>query len=160
VCKGERGKEHRQTASHPNQNQRSQECLQTTPDKREAFFQKKAKQLDEEALIETERHRSIQDFRKFYKRLNDVRRPFEPQLVLCRAKNGELLTIKNQVLARWKEHFEEHLNEGSELEQPTRPVDLRDDGVDIDMPSREEIEGALKYLKNNNAASCNAVFNP
>jgi hypothetical protein len=26
---------------------------------------------------------------------------------------------------------------------------LRDDGVDIDLPSREEIEGALKYLKNN-----------
>jgi hypothetical protein len=46
------------------------------------------------------------------------------------------------VLARWKEHFEEHLNEGSESEQPTCPVDLRDDGVDIDLPSREEIEGA------------------
>jgi hypothetical protein len=59
---------------------------------------------------------------------------------MCRAKNGELFTNKNQVLARWKEHFEEHLNEGSELEKaPTRPVDLRDDGVDIDMPSRDEI---------------------
>jgi hypothetical protein len=55
------------------------------------------------------------------------------------------------VLARWKEHFEKHLNGGSELEQP-RPVDLRDDAVDIDLPSREEIEGALKYLKNNKAA--------
>jgi hypothetical protein len=41
------------------------------------------------------------------------------------------------------------LNEGSESEQPTRPADLRDDGVDIDLPSHEEIEGALKYLKNN-----------
>jgi hypothetical protein len=51
---------------------------------------------------------------------------------VCRAKNEELLTNKNQVLARWKEHFEEHLNEGSESEQPTRPADLRDDGVDID----------------------------
>jgi hypothetical protein len=62
-----------------------------------------------------------------------------------RAKNGELLTNKNQVLAGWKEHFDEHLNEGSEPEQPTRPVDLRDDGVDL--RSRKEIEGALKYLK-------------
>jgi hypothetical protein len=66
---------------------------------------------------------------------------------MCRAKNRELLTNKNQVLARWKEYFEEHLNEGSESEQPIRLVDLRDDGVDIDLPSREEIEGALKYLK-------------
>jgi hypothetical protein len=43
------------------------------------------------------------------------------------------------------------LNEGSKSEQPTRPVNLRDDGVDIDLPSREEIEGTLKYLKNNKA---------
>jgi hypothetical protein len=76
---------------------------------------------------------------------------------MCRAKNGELLTNKNQVLARWKEHFEEHLNEVSKSEQPTRPVDLRDDGVDIDLPSREEIEGALKYLKNNKTASAEYI---
>jgi hypothetical protein len=60
------------------------------------------------------------------------------------------------MLARYKEYFEEHLNKGSKLEQPTRPVDLRDDGVDINLPSREEIEGALKYLKNNRAASADS----
>jgi hypothetical protein len=64
---------------------------------------------------------------------------------MCRAKNGKLWpTIK--CWRTWKEHLEEHLNEGSESEQPTRPVDLRDDGVDIDLPSPEDIEGALKYL--------------
>jgi hypothetical protein len=66
---------------------------------------------------------------------------------MCRTKNGELLTNKNQLLARWIEHFEEHLNEGSESEQSTRPVDLKADGVDIELPSREGIGGALKYLK-------------
>jgi hypothetical protein len=88
---------------------------QTSPDKERRLFRKKAIQLDEEALIS----------RKFYKRLNDV----------GRAKNGELLTNKNQVRASWKEHFEEHLNECSESEQLTLPVDLRDDGVDIDLLS-------------------------
>jgi hypothetical protein len=39
--------------------------------------------------------------RKFYKRLKDVRRPFEPQVAKCRAKNGELLINKNQVLVKW-----------------------------------------------------------
>jgi uncharacterized protein with WD repeat len=95
--------------------------------KERRLFRKKARQLDEDALIEIQRHRSIQDSRKFYKRLNDVRRPFEPQVAMCRAKNGELLTNKNQVLTRWKEYLEEHFNERSESEQPTRPVDLRDD---------------------------------
>jgi hypothetical protein len=78
---------------------------------------------------------------------------------MCRAKNAELLTNKNQVLmlAGWKEHFEEHLNEGSESEQPTRPVDLRGDGVDIDFSSREEIERVLKCLKNNKAAVADSI---
>jgi hypothetical protein len=61
------------------------------------------------------------------------------------------------VLARWREHFEEHSNEGSESEQPTRPVDLRDDGVDIDLPSHEKIEEALKYLKNNKATGADSI---
>jgi hypothetical protein len=135
----------------------NKKAYKLTRTKERRLFRKKARQLDEEALIEIERHRSIQDSRKFYKRLIDARRPFEPQVAMCRAKNGDLLTSKNQVLARWKEHFEEHLNEGSESEQPTRPVDLRDDGVDIDLPSREEIEGALKYLKNNKAAGADSI---
>jgi hypothetical protein len=73
------------------------------------------------------------------------------------SQERELLTNKNQVLVRWKEHFEEHLSKGSESEQPTRPVDLRDDGVGIDLPSREEIEGALKYLKNNKATGADSI---
>jgi hypothetical protein len=46
------------------------------------WFRKKARQLDKEALIEIERHMSIQDSRKFCKRLNDVTRPFEPQVAM------------------------------------------------------------------------------
>jgi hypothetical protein len=72
---------------------------------------------------------------------------------MCRAKNGELLTKKDQVLSRWKEHFEQHLNKGKDRDQ----VDLRDDRVDIDLPSRKEIELVLKYLKNNKAASADSI---
>jgi hypothetical protein len=62
--------------------------------KERLFFRKKTRQLDEKA----ERHRSIQNSRTFYKRLNDVRRPSELQMAMCRAKNGELIINKNQVL--------------------------------------------------------------
>jgi hypothetical protein len=34
---------------------------------------------------------------------------------------------------------------------------LRNDGVDIDLPSREVTEGALKYLKNNNPAGTDSI---
>jgi hypothetical protein len=76
---------------------------------------------------------------------------------MCLAKNGELLTNKIQVLPKKKENFEEPLTEGAETEQLTRPIDLRDDGNDINLPSRQEIEGALKYLKNNNAADTDFI---
>jgi hypothetical protein len=66
---------------------RAKNAYKLAPDKRDAFVQKKARQLDEEALIEIERHRSIQDSRKFYKRLNYVSRPFKPQGAMVRAKN-------------------------------------------------------------------------
>jgi hypothetical protein len=59
------------------------------------LFRKKASQLDEEAFIEIERHWSSQDSRKFYKRLNDVRRPIEPQLHMCRAKVTCCVKIQN-----------------------------------------------------------------
>jgi hypothetical protein len=61
------------------------------------------------------------------------------------------------VLAKWKEYFEEHLNVGSKSEHSTRLVDLRYDGVDIDLPSREKIKGALKYLKNNKEAGVDSI---
>jgi hypothetical protein len=55
---------------------------------------------------------------------------------MCRARNGELFINKKQVLARCKEPF---------------------DGVDIDLPSHEEIEGTLKYLKNNKNATADSI---
>jgi hypothetical protein len=61
------------------------------------------------------------------------------------------------VLAKWKEHFEEHLKEDFQSEQITRPVDLRDDRVDIDLPSREEMERALKYLENNKTSGADSI---
>jgi hypothetical protein len=61
------------------------------------------------------------------------------------------------VLLRWKEHFEPHLNDGAGHDRPPNQVDLGDDGVEIDLPSREKIEGALKYLKNNKAAGSDSI---
>jgi hypothetical protein len=58
---------------------------------------------------------------------------------------------------RWKEHFEQHLNEEEKRDQPHDQANLRDDGIGLDLPSRGEIESALKYLKNNKAASADSI---
>jgi hypothetical protein len=83
MCNGERGKERHQRASHPkHRGRKNYYKLVRTKERR--LYRKKARQLDEEALIDIERHRSM----------NDVRRPFEPQVDMCQAKKGELLTNK------------------------------------------------------------------
>jgi hypothetical protein len=53
---------------------------------------------------------------------------------------------------RWMEHFKEHLNEGSRIGATIGYV-----GVDIDLPSREEIEEALKHPRNNKAPSADSI---
>jgi hypothetical protein len=131
-----------------------EDCTEVNEEKnaaRERAIQIKTRGAENAYKLARKRERRL--FRKRLNELNDGRRPFEPQVDMCGAKNGELFTNKNQVLARLKQNFEEHLNEGSESEQPTRPVDLRDDGVDIDLPSREKIAGLLKYLKKYNSDS-------
>jgi hypothetical protein len=49
---------------------------------------------------------------------------------MCQARNDNLLTNKDRVLSRYKEYFEQHPD----------LVDLRDDGIEIALPSREDIE--------------------
>jgi 2-methylisocitrate lyase-like PEP mutase family enzyme len=49
------------------------------------------------------------------------------------------------------------LNEGEERDSAPDQVDFRDDRVEIDLLNREEIESALKYLKNNKAAGADSI---
>jgi hypothetical protein len=49
------------------------------------------------------------------------------------------------------------LNEGEERDQPPDQVDLRNDGVENDLPSREEICNAMKHLKNNKAVGADSI---
>jgi hypothetical protein len=77
--------------------------------------------------------------------------------------HGKLITKKDQVLSRQKEHFEQYLNEGAvdgggaEQDQIRDLVDLRDDGVEIDFPNREP-RTVLKYLKNNKTYKVNTSY--
>ncbi|XP_052565823.1 uncharacterized protein LOC128093352 [Culex pipiens pallens] len=59
-------------------------------------------------------HRS-NETRKFYKKLNGSRQGFTPRVEMCRDKDGVILTDEREVIDRWKQHFDEHLN-GTEAE--------------------------------------------
>uniref|UniRef100_A0A8D8D0K0 (northern house mosquito) hypothetical protein n=1 Tax=Culex pipiens TaxID=7175 RepID=A0A8D8D0K0_CULPI len=72
-----------------------------------------------------------------------------PQTEMCRDKYGEILTDEREVIERWKQHFDEHLN-GPEAE-------YQDEGrneISKDEPvlATREVKKAIKKLKNNKAA--------
>ena len=50
------------------------------------------------------------EMRKFYEKVNRFRKGFTPQAATCRDAEGNLLMDKGEVLGRWKQFFNEHLN--------------------------------------------------
>jgi hypothetical protein len=56
------------------------------------------------------------------------------------------------LLTRWKEYFEQNLNESSEEDPHAREND-----VIIDLPSWDEIVEARKYMKDNKAAGFDLI---
>jgi hypothetical protein len=63
--------------------------------------------------------------------------------------NGQLLTNKDQILSRWKESSEE--------KPYANQMPPRENDVIVDLPSREEIVEAIKYLKDNKATSSDSI---
>ena len=69
-----------------------------------------------------------------------------------RDKNGTLLTGQEEQKSRWKEHFEELLNHPPPENPPQIETATEEIEIDLDPPSLEEIEDAIKKIKNNKAA--------
>jgi hypothetical protein len=157
VWKDEWKKIRRQGASHPKQHQRSQKCLRTSPEERGNFDQKKRQGNSTKRL--QSRLSDIGVFRPLVK-------PEAPEWhkTTVRTTSGYMSSQERGTINQQKPSageiertFWRTLDKGSGLEQPTHPVELRYDGVDIDLLIRKKIEGALKYLKNNKAAGANSI---
>lgn len=94
------------------------------------------------------------DTRKFYEKLNRSRKGFVPQADMCRDFDGNLLTNEREVVERWRQHYDEHLNGdvassggGTEITLGARADDER-----LPPPDLQEVETEIRRLKNNKAA--------
>ena len=73
-----------------------------------------------------------------------------------RNKEGRLLTIVENQLVRWKEHFQEVLNRPASEQRPQlNPGNLLD--INIGEITKEEIHKALSSLKNGKAAGTDNI---
>jgi hypothetical protein len=120
---------------------------------RKKLLQRKKRQFEQRQIAEIENLRSMNDTRKFYQAVNAERRGFQPRVSICRQKNGDLVCGEQGILDRWKEHFSELLNAGEERRQraQSRTSYERNDGVEVEAPTKQEVVAAISKLKNNKA---------
>ncbi|XP_039450571.2 uncharacterized protein LOC120429605 [Culex pipiens pallens] len=98
---------------------------------------RKEREYDERVHAEAQAQYNANDKRRFYATVNGVRKKATPSPVMCNDREGNLLTDKTAVAARWKEHFQQLLNENCSA---------------VDPPTLEDVEKAVKELKNAKSA--------
>ncbi|XP_062545344.1 uncharacterized protein LOC134211948 [Armigeres subalbatus] len=72
---------------------------------------------------------------------------------MCKDINGNLLTNEREVIQRWRQHYEEHLNGDVADEDGGMVMDLGERAQDIILPAPDpqEIQEEIGRLKNNKA---------
>jgi hypothetical protein len=107
--------------------------------------------------------------RKFYRKVNIIRKGYKPRIEMCKDKTGNLVTGKKKILQRWTEHFDELLNgygdekrnkgngdgEGDteDMGEYLGKEEEEDNGTDrnletTDVSTKEEVKAAVNKLKN------------
>jgi len=84
-----------------------------------------------------------------------------PQPMSVKGKDGTVLTEKEEVKARWKEHFEELLNRPDPVRRYHAGASADSGGEDLDIeteaPSMEEVVKSINKLKNHKAAGIDRI---
>ncbi|CAG9573517.1 unnamed protein product [Danaus chrysippus] len=93
--------------------------------------------------------------RTFFKKVNPLRKGFQPRINICRDGEGNALTDKTEILKRWREYFDNLLNVGSEAADRITFYDVEQE---INPPTVTDVEKCIKYLKNNKASDFKQAF--
>ncbi|XP_052562269.1 uncharacterized protein LOC128092465 [Culex pipiens pallens] len=118
-----------------------------------AVFKLKKRQHEDRDCAEMEQLFRANESRKFYEKVNRSRKGFVPRADVCRDNEGILIVNKSEVLDRWKQYFNEHLN-GDEANEDGDGVNLGASAADEQFPAPdlETVKREIRKLKNNRAA--------
>ena len=73
--------------------------------------------------------------RQFYRGINTLRKGFKPRLKICKSKNRDIITEKDDILNRWKDHFHELLNSMEYENEPSIMQDANDIKEEDSLPT-------------------------
>ena len=101
-----------------------------------------------------QKHQLNNNARAMFQEVNSIARTFQPQQRVIKDKLGNVLTENEQIRSRWKEYCEDiYKCNGGEEEEEVHIEDL-EEGRE---PLREEVEWAIKNLKDGKAPGCDGL---
>ena len=92
------------------------------------------------------------NMKTLYDTTKQLSRKFKATNHQIRDLNGHLLTTTEEQHKRWVEHFQQLLNRPPPMEPPILPPANQELDITCEPPTRNEVEKAIKSLKNNKAA--------
>jgi hypothetical protein len=120
---------------------------------------KKKRDYNKQELIELESLRSSNAIKACFQKLNESRKDFQPRTTLCRDNEGMILGSDEAILDRWAQHFEELLNGNAPecIEDMTTIQKQANSETEEPVPTLNEIEQAIKRLRNNKAPGIDLI---
>jgi hypothetical protein len=80
---------------------------------------------------------------------------------ICKTRDGSVICDQNEVLARWNEYFDDFLDKNNNQDVVAEGVNTQfiegPSVEELDAPTFEELEEAIKKLKNNKAREANGI---
>ena len=89
----------------------------------------------------------MNETRKYYQKLNNSRRGFDPKVTIIRDRDGSILTDVKYILMRWQKYIDKLLNGVATRGRPPEEDLFLDDGNAIDPPTHGEVEKAIASIK-------------
>lgn len=103
------------------------------------IHRRKKRQHEESVVAEAQESMNRNDMRRFYATVNGARHNTVPVPAMCNDREGNLLTDKTAVAARWKEHFQQLLN-GENGNVARNRMNIDDDDQAVDPPTIGEVK--------------------
>ena len=118
---------------------------------------------EKEQLEELQDLYCTREARKLYSKVKETKKEFKPRVNICKAKDGSIICNQNEVLAWWNEYFDHLLNKYNNQEHTAADgenIQLIEGPIlveKMDPPTLEELEKAIKKLKNNKALGADGI---
>ncbi|XP_055632884.1 uncharacterized protein LOC129773308 [Toxorhynchites rutilus septentrionalis] len=105
------------------------------------ILRRKKRQQEDRDRDELEQLFQVNDTRKFYEKVNQSRKSYTPKPDMCRDEKGNLITSECEVVDRWQQFFDKHLNgeiaDGAVMETY---LEVPSNDNDVPAPDLQEIQ--------------------